>query len=414
MRASRISLPADSRRRRAAGRLGVGEFVALAALLFSLVALSIDAMLPALSRIGADLETTHVNDAQLVIGVFFIGSGLGQLVFGPASDAFGRKRAIIAGLVLYLVGCVVSIFAWSFFALLCGRLLQGIGASAPRTVTVSMVRDLYQGTEMARILSIVMGIFILVPAVAPAIGQGVLWIAHWRFIFVVFLVMGATALVWLSMRQGETLAEERRIPLGAATLFDGVVAVCRSRAALGHTLAMGAIFGAFIGFLNSAQQIFQVTFEVGDRFALYFAVLALAIGAALFVNSRVVTRFGMRRIAAGAAAWCAAVSAVYLGLAAFHAADGLGAFMAWGILNFFCCGLIFGNVQALAMEPLGRVAGIGAAVVGFISTTIAILLAIPIGRAFDGTPIPMIAGFACLGALSFALMLWTGRARAAR
>ncbi|SVA92488.1 uncharacterized protein METZ01_LOCUS145342 [marine metagenome] len=390
-------------------RLSVAEFASLAAMLFSLVALSIDAMLPAITQIATDLGVANRNDAQLVIGVFFLGNAFGQLLFGPLSDSFGRKRVIVAGLILFLFGCLVAVVSQSFSWLLIGRLLQGLGAAGPRTVMVSMVRDLYVGTAMARIMSISMSIFILVPIIAPAVGQAILWVASWRYIFGTFFLTGFVALFWLLIRQPETLSVSSRRPLKIETLASGFMVVCRSRVAVGYTLAMGAMFGAFVGFLSSVQQIFQDTFQVGDQFPFLFAILAVSFGVASLVNSRIVVRFGMKIIISSAMTFATLVSAAYFMYCLSVDTPSLMSFMLWGVLCFLGIGLVIGNINALAMEPLGQVAGLGAALVGFLSSFTSFLIGVPIGRAYDGTVVPVITGFMVFGVVSLGLILWTGR-----
>ena len=389
-------------------RMSVAEFASLVALLTSLIALSIDAMLPALPQSAADLAVGNPNDAQLVIGLFLLGNAFGQLFFGPLSDTFGRKPVIVAGLSLFLVGCVVSVFAESFSMLLLGRVLQGVGASGPRTVTMSMVRDLYSGRSMAQIMSISMSIFILVPMLAPALGQAIMLLMGWRYIFGSFILFGVLGLLWLLLRQPETLADSNRRPLRPAAIANGFVIVCRSRAALGYSLAIGTMFGAFIGFLSSIQQIFHDVFGVGKWFPYLFGLLAVFLGVASFLNSRIVMRFGMQKIVRLAMACSPVVSLMYLLICLLVNDPGLIAFMVWGALCFFGVGLCVGNINALAMEPLGEIAGLGAAVVGFFTSSVAVLVGIPLGRAYDGTQIPLIAGFIVLGLMGLILVHWAG------
>ena len=389
-------------------RMSVAEFASLVALLTSLIALSIDAMLPALPQIAADLAVGNPNDAQLVIGLFLLGNAFGQLFFGPLSDTFGRKPVIVAGLSLFLVGCAVSVFAESFSMLLLGRVLQGVGASGPRTVTMSMVRDLYSGRSMAQIMSISMSIFILVPMLAPALGQAIMLLMGWRYIFGTFILFGVLGLLWLLLRQPETLADSNRRPLRPAAIANGFVIVCRSRAALGYSLAIGTMFGAFIGFLSSIQQIFHDVFGVGIWFPYLFGLLAVFLGVASFLNSRIVMRFGMQKIVRLAMACSPVVSLMYLLICLLVNDPGLIAFMVWGALCFFGVGLCVGNINALAMEPLGEIAGLGAAVVGFFTSSVAVLVGIPLGRAYDGTQIPLIAGFIVLGLMGQILVHWAG------
>jgi len=389
--------------------MSVAETASLVALLTSLVAISIDAMLPALPEIGRNFSVAENNNTQLVIGLFLLGNTFGQLLFGPLSDAFGRKPVVIAALLLFLAGCILSVIADSFVMLLVGRILQGVGASGPRTVSVSMVRDLYSGREMARIMSIAMTIFIIVPIIAPALGQVIILFAGWRYIFGVFIGVGLLGLVWVLIRQPETLAEKNRRPLHLSNIIGGFIAVVRTRLALGYALAMGTTFGSFVGFLNSIQQIFHETFGVGKWFPLLFACMALFTGIALIYNTRIVMKVGMQKIVEMAMGSGVVISLFYLVLCITGHGLGLPGFMVWGALSFFCIGMCFGNLNALAMEPLGEMAGIGAAVVGFLASLVAILGGIPLGRAYDGTQLPLIAGFTVLGIVGFGLTLWAAR-----
>ena len=389
--------------------MGVAETASLVALLTSLVAISIDAMLPALPEIGRNFHLLENNNTQLVIGLFLLGNTFGQLLFGPLSDAFGRKPVIVATLILFLSGCVLSVTANSFFMLLIGRILQGVGASGPRTVSVSMVRDLYSGREMARIMSIAMTIFIIVPVLAPTLGQAIIFFAGWRYIFVVFIGVGLLGLAWVLIRQPETLTEKNRRPLHLSSIIEGLIAVLRIRSVLGYALAMGATFGSFVGFLSSIQQIFHDTFGVGKWFPYLFGAMALFTGAALIYNTRIVMKVGMQKIVEVAMGCSVAISLFYLALYIAGPALGLLGFMVWGALSFFCIGMCFGNLNTLAMEPLGEMAGIGAAIVGFLASLVAILSGIPLGRAYDGTQLPLIAGFAVLGIVGFGFTVWARR-----
>ena len=288
-------------RRTAAGSgLHPAEFVSLVALLMSLVALAIDAMLPALPAIGRDLGVPRPNDTQFVITSLFLGLGLGQMLFGPLSDRIGRKPAIHLGLALFMAGCLVSIFASTFEAMIAGRFLQGIGAAGPRIVTVALVRDQYEGRRMARLMSFAMAVFILVPTVAPALGQGILWLGGWRAIFTTFFATAAIAFAWFALRQPETLPAERRRPFSPGAIARAVVEVLGIRTALGYTIATGFVFAPFVAYLSSAQQIFQDAYGTGALFPLWFGVLALAIGGASLVNGRLVMKHGMRRLSKAA------------------------------------------------------------------------------------------------------------------
>ena len=394
--------------RTAAGpALRPAEFVSLIALLMSLVALAIDAMLPALPAIGRDLEAPRPNDIQFVITSLFLGLGLGQMLFGPLSDRIGRKPAIHLGLALFMVGCLVSVFASTFEAMIAGRVLQGIGVAGPRIVTVALVRDQYEGPRMARLMSFALAVFILVPTVAPALGQGILWLGGWRAIFGTFFAAAAIAFAWFTLRQPETLPAERRRPFSPSAIGWGVIEVLRIRAALGYTLATGFVFAPFVAYLSSAQQIFQDAYGTGALFPVYFGVLALAIGGASLVNGRLVMKHGMRRLSKSAAVSIALISlAAWAGAFAFGGLPPLWLFMAYLLAVFLCIGLLFGNLNALAMEPLGHIAGVGAAVVASLSTFISVPLGALVGQSFDGTMYAQIGAFAVFGAGTFAAMRW--------
>ena len=387
-----------------------GEFVALIALLMSLVALSIDAMLPALPMIGADLGVLHRNDTQFVITAVFLGLGLGQILFGPLSDRIGRRAAIHAGLVLFMSGCLVSIFAPTFEVMIAGRVVQGIGVAAPRIVTMAMVRDQYEGRRMARLMSFAMAVFILVPIIAPALGQGILWLGGWRAIFATIFAIAAIALAWFSLRQPETLPADRRRPFSPRDIGAAVLEVLRTRAAFGYTLAAGCAFAPFLAYLSSAQQIFQEAYRTGPLFPLWFGVLAVSFGCASLLNGRLVMRHGMRRLSRAATLTSALVSVVTCGLAvAFEGLPPFWLFVGYMLIVFFCIGLVFGNLNALAMRPLGHIAGVGAAVVASLSTFIAVPVGALVGHRFDGTMYPLIAAFAVFGAGTLAAMWWAER-----
>ncbi len=390
--------------------LRLGEFVSLMALMTSLVALSIDAMLPALTEIGSDLGTTDPNDPQLVVSMLFLGLALGQFVYGPMSDNIGRKTPIYAGLAIYLAGSVLCVVSGSFTVMLAGRFLQGLGVAGPRIVTVALVRDQYEGRAMARIMSLIMAVFIIVPALAPALGQGILAFAHWRAIFGLLLALALIALVWFTVRQPETLPPDRRLPWSARRLATALFEVFRTRTAVGYAAAAGVIFGGFVGYLASAPQIFQQQYGMGTLFPLFFGGLALAIGAASLLNARLVMRFGMHLLSRRAQQTQCAVSVLFA-VYAWAAPGGLPlwALLVWGGIAFFCQGLLFGNFNAIAMEPLGHIAGIGAAVVGSLTSFISLALGTAIGQAYDGTVVPLVGGFAVLGLLSLTTIWWTDR-----
>ena len=387
--------------------LRTGEFVPLIALLISLVALAIDAMLPALPAIGEDLGVAQRNDVQFVITAVFLGMSMGQIVFGPLSDRIGRKPAIHAGLVLFMAGCLMSIFAQSFETMIAGRVLQGIGVSAPRVVTMALVRDQYEGRQMARLMSFTMAVFIVVPTIAPALGQWIQWLGGWRAIFAVFLGTAVVGFLWFAIRQPETLPSERRRPFSARAVGREMVEVLKIRAALGYTLASGCVFAPFLAYLSTAQQIFQDVYGTGALFPVYFGALAAAVGAAAALNGRLVLRYGMRRLSVRAMILATVGSVVGMALAFVY--SGVPPFwllMAYFLFVFVCIGLLFGNLSALAMEPLGHIAGVGAAVVASLSTLVSVPLGAFVGYIFDGTLYALIASYLLFGLAALAAMKW--------
>lgn len=390
--------------------LPLAEFVVLLALMISIVAMATDVMLPALGTIGRELGAPGPNDAQLIVSSLFLGFAFGQALAGPLSDSFGRKPVIYAGYVIFVAGCALSLLAASWEMMIVGRILQGVGAASPRIVALALVRDGYEGRAMARIMSVVMAVFILVPTIAPAIGQGVISLSGWRATFALLITLALITWIWFALRQPETLPPENRRAFSFTNIWASLKEVCTSRIAIGYTVATGFIFGAFLGYLSTAQQIFQTAYDSGALFALYFGVAALAIGSASVVNSFFVMRLGMRLMT-----WRALIGVVTLSLLFLIPASLSGGvppfwmFMAWLMMVFFCVGILFGNLNAIAMEPLGHIAGMGAALVGSLSNFIALPLAWAIGSRFDGTVLPLVAGFGTLAVGSMLVILWTER-----
>lgn len=380
------------------------------AMLTALVAVSIDMILPALPAIGSTLGAGGANENQLVISFFFFGFGLGQLFYGPLSDNTGRKPAVYVGLIFYISGCLLALLSQTYPMMLAGRFLQGIGVAGPRAMTIALVRDKFEGRSMARVMSFIMTVFIMVPVIAPTLGQAVLSISGWRTIFGIYLTMALAACVWFWLRQEETLAVDRRIPFSLRRIVGAFREVFASRLAFGCTIAAGFIFGAFLGYLNSAQQILQQHFRLGSRFPQYFAVLAIALGTASFLNARLVMRHGMRQLSVWSLRGICSLSIVFLGVALARSGHPpLAAFMTYMLLSFFCIGLLFSNLNAMAMQPLGHIAGTGAAVVGALSTLISLALGTLIGQSYNDTVLPLVTGFAVLSILAMLTLRWAER-----
>jgi DHA1 family bicyclomycin/chloramphenicol resistance-like MFS transporter len=384
-------------------RISEKEFTLLMALLMSVVAISIDALLPSLGVIGAELGVTDINRTQLLIGSIFAGMAIGQLVAGPLSDAMGRKPVLYAGLALYLVGSLVCWMAGNFDLLLAGRCLQGLGVACPYVTAVSVVRDKYAGRDMARVMSLIMMIFILVPAIAPSLGLGIVRLAGWRAIFLFYIVYAVAIGGWIALRLEETLPPDHRVPLTPRAFGHGLRIVTGNRTTTFYMVAMGLTFGGLIGYLGASRQIFQDQFQAGDGFALYFGGLALLLGVASMLNSRFVGRWGMRAISSWAAAAIVAASALFLAVQAAMPVT-LVMFLAYAGVLFFAFGLMFGNLNAIAMEPMGEVAGMASAIIGASSSVISLLLGTLIGQLYDNTLRPIALGFLLLGLASWLLM----------
>jgi len=388
-------------------RLPFTEFIILMALTTSMVALTIDAMLPALSEIGRELGVSDSNDTQLIISMVFLGMAIGQMIFGPLSDSLGRKPALYVSLSVFVVGCLLSIFATDFNTMLVGRLLQGIGASGPRIIPMALVRDEYEGRGMARIMSLIMMVFILVPMLAPMLGQFILYLSEWRGIFVSFLGMALVLLLWFSFRQPETLAVEHRKPFSFSVVLSGIIEVCKTRTAIGYTIAVGVASGPFLAFLSTVQQILEEQYQLGSNFTFYFAVLAMSIGIASYVNAKLVIKHGMRFLSRLALMVIITLGVLFSLLIGFLGEQpSLVLLMIYLAVTLFFMGIIFGNMNTLAMEPLGHIAGVGAAVVGSLSTFISVPIGIAIGQAYQASVMPLVLGFLTCSVLALLLMSW--------
>ena len=390
-----------------AKRISQGEFIALTAALFAMVAISIDAMLPALPQIAEALSPDAPNRAQLVITSFVFGMGLGTLFVGPLSDAYGRKPVIYAGALLYALTALACYFANSLDTLLIARVLQGMSVAAARVVSMAIMRDQFKGREMAKIMSFVMMVFIMVPAVAPLMGQGIIALAGWQAIFLVYILIVAVVMVWFGLRQHETLAVEHRRPLDFGVLVAATKELFTHRIVVvsiaAQTLTMAALFAS----LSSMQGIFEQRFDRAESFPLWFAFIALGSASGSIINSRVVMRIGMRPVITMAYASVLALTLVLLALITTGTMPEVLAFplhIIWSIGLFSMMSMTMGNLNALAMEPVGHIAGLAASVMTSVATVASVVLAVPVGLMFDGTALPLMAGVAVFVAGALALM----------
>ncbi|HEY9042013.1 MAG TPA: multidrug effflux MFS transporter [Rheinheimera sp.] len=389
-------------------RISTGEFTLLVALLMSIVAISIDALLPALDAIRADIVLSNPNQAQLVVSALFFGMAIGQLICGPLSDAAGRKKVLNGGIALFLAGTAICYFANDISTLLFGRFVQGLGVSGPYVSAISIVRDKYSGNDMARIMSLVMMIFVMVPALAPSLGQAVLWLGSWRDIFLLYVFYALLIVLWIYCRLEETLPKAHRIPMSKKGFAEGFKEVISNVPTVSYMICMGLFFGSFIGYLNSSQQIFQDLFKTGELFTLYFGLLAIVFGASSLVNSRLVQKWGMQRLS-GSAVWGIIASSALFLLLHLGVEIQLWMFLLYAAVLFFCFGLVFGNINAMAMEPMGHVAGIAAAIIGSTSSIMSMFIGTIIGQMYNDTLIPVTAGFFIFACISMAILAFANR-----
>ena len=381
------------------------EFVAMMAALMSIVALALDAILPAISNIGETIHSTDSTDNQLLVTMIFLGLGVGQLFFGPISDSFGRKPVVYLGVGIFLVASVICLLAPSLEIMVVGRILQGIGLSAPRTISISIIRDTYHGDYMAKVMSFVTAFFILVPVVAPAIGKLILDTAGWQAIFYVQMAFVFIVAIWFWKRQNETLHPEYKIPFTRHVFVDGLKEFLRYKETIAFTLISGLVTGAFLVYLSSAQHIFEDQYALKEVFPYIFAGLAISIGLSTFLNGTMVMRFGMRKLSLMATIVFCLVAVTYSIMFLNSPNPSIYVLVGFLSVQFFCLGFMWGNFRSIAMEPIGHIAGIGAAINGFISTVLSIPIATFIGEFVKNSVWPLFAGLAICGMCALAIFL---------
>lgn len=382
------------------------EFVALMASLMSIVALSIDALLPALPQIGKTLNVTNPNDNQLLITMIFLGLGFGQLIFGSLSDSYGRKPMIYIGIIVFIISSILCATTKSFELMIVGRIFQGIGLSSPRSLSLSMIRDCYSGNYMAKIISIVVMFFILIPIIAPSLGQIIIFFFNWQAVFYFNLIFGLIIMIWFWLRQPETLPNEKRIKFSLNLFTNGAKAFFRYKEAVAFTFVSGFITGSFMVYLSTSQQIFQEQYNMAAMFPYIFASLAISVGLATFINSKLVIKYGMLQISYLATIAYAAISILYVILFWSGKNPNIEILIVFFAFQFFAVGFLFGNLRALAMEPLGHIAGIGAAINGFLSTVLAVPIANYIGSFVKTSVLPLFIGFSVFGLLSVLVFIY--------
>lgn len=391
--------------------MGFVELVAFLAIAMALNALAIDIVLPGLPHIGADLGVVEDNHRQLVIVVYLVSLGASQLVQGPLADRLGRRPTLLMGVTVYSLAGAACALAPSFAALLAARVIQGLGAGGLRVVAVSIARDRYRGTEMARVMSLVTVVFMVVPLIAPTLGQGIVWLAGWRWVFGVVAVGGVAVAMWAMARLEETLAPEHRRSLSPRAVGRALREVVTTRETIVATLAMMMINGALMAYVTSSQQVFQETFAAGAWFPVLFAAIAVGISVAAFANSRVVGNLGTARTARRALHVFIVVAAVHAALALTdHLA--LATFEVLTCAQMMCSGFVGSNLNALAMEPMGHLAGTASSVIGAVTIVGSAIIGGAIGNAYDGTARPFVVGTLALVIVTRALLALLPRAPA--
>jgi len=388
---------------------GDREMVLMMAMVMALNALAIDSMLPTLPAIGQALGVTVPNDRQYVISVYLLGVGFGSLVYGPLADRFGRKGVLVPALVAYMLFAIGCGLSTSYPMLLALRFGHGLTSAALGVIVIAVIRDLFVGDAMAKRMSLIFLVFMIVPIIAPSIGAGVAVLAGWRAIFFLFAAMALLMLLWLR-RLPETLEPHDVRRLDWRTMVAGWVTVTRHRRAAGYMIASGLMQGALFGYLNSSEQIIAEVFDARTLFPLIFACVAIGIAIANFSNARIVERFGARRVSQTAVFAFMATAAMQI-VAALSGAETLVMFTLLMMVNVGLIGFIGSNFGSIAMEDFGHMAGVASSYQSFAKTLLAAIVGAAIGQQYDGTTLPLACAFMACAAIGLALVLWAERGK---
>lgn len=384
-------------------KLSTGEFVIIIALNFSLIAFSIDAILPALPDIASELIPSSPNKTQFIISSFLVGMGIATLFAGPLSDSFGRKKIICIGGTIFLFGTIIAGTANNLEVVLIGRFIQGLGVAGPRVAALAIVRDLYAGRKMAQIMSISMIFFTFVPAVAPMIGALILINFGWRSIFTGFIIFLIIAVGWLLLRQPETLVKNDRVSFAFSRIYKSLIDCFTNKIFVISTILQTLTFSILFASISTIQQVFDISYDKASSFPYWFGLIALISGSGSFINSYLVVKMGMRRLISVGFVIGTGASLCLILFNLFYLIP-FSLYFVWQLCVFFMIGLIIGNLNALAMQPMGHIAGLAASIIGSASTIFGVLIAIPIGLSFKNSPDPLIIGTLCLSSLSFLIL----------
>lgn len=375
------------------------ELQVLLGLLISLGAFGVDAMLPALSGMATSFQVGETR-AQLVVGAYLLGFSWGQLLFGPLSDAWGRRRVLLGALGLFWVSSAVLPFVRDFPVLVGARALQGLLASSLRTVGTAWVRDRYRGETMARVMALVQSVFVVAPVVAPWVGAYLARLG-WPAVFAFLAVAGGGLWTWALLRLEETLPPEARRPLAWRPLWEAARTVLRTRESLVGTGLLAVTYGMLYAYLVSAPQLYKTHLGLSNEaFAAAFAGTALFQLMAMLATRALVGRLGVRRLLRAGAVYLSAVAA----LLPLHASVGGSVVALWVHLSlvFFGITLTFPNATSLALERLGPIAGFASSAVGFVSTFVAGIAGNALGQWSAGHPVRFAWGWAALAVLALA------------
>ncbi|SHJ20856.1 multidrug effflux MFS transporter [Aquimarina spongiae] len=373
------------------------EFVIILALLMASYTLTINMLLPAFDAISKSLKLDNKSQIQLSVSLLYMGTGISQLFYGALADAFGRKKIIYLGYLLFLTGCLLSFLSWNIHSLLAGQIIQGVGLGAPRVLSIAIARDKFVGEKMAKTISLVVAINIIVPVVSPILGKFILEASTWRMLFVTFFCFGLIAFFLFGLRIEETLSNEKRKSFTLKHILKAILEIFRNKKSIGYTIIAGLFSGVFIAYLNLSQEIFEFQYQLGNQYPFYFGFLAFSIGLALVFNTKLVEKLGMKLLVKSAIICSSIVSVIILG---FEQPLSLWVFILFMFLLLFSYGILVGNLTSLAMVPFGHIAGMGSSIIGSISTLVAVPLSIIIGTYYDGTTSILVLSFFTIGIIS--------------